>query len=260
MTEFTLASDGVKLAFERVGEGNPVLLVHGFGSSRQQNWKSTGWYGDLTGAGFAVLAMDCRGHGQSDKPHDPAAYGHARMAEDAATVLDAAGISSAPVIGYSMGGFIALRLAAADPERIPALALGGVGEYYLRGPRISDEGARDTLAEALLVADKSTITDKRGRMFRDFADQPGKDRFALAACMKAMSPRLPLETLAQMRQRLLVVCGDADDIAGPPGPLAAAFPHGQAVTIAGRDHMSAVGERKTRQAVLDFLLSPQADT
>ena len=90
-------------------------------------------------------------------------------------------------------------------------------------------------------------------MFRDFADQPGKDRLALAACMRAMSPRLPPETLAQLQQPVLVVCGEQDDIAGAPGPLAAAFPHGRAVTIPGRDHMSAVGERKTRQAVMDFL-------
>ncbi len=257
MTEFALASDGVKLAFERVGQGDSVVLVHGFGSSRGQNWKSTGWYVSLTEAGFSILAMDCRGHGQSDKPHDEAFYGHDRMAEDVVTVMDTAGLSTAALVGYSMGGFIGLRLAAAHPARVSCMALGGVGEFYLRGPRI--QGSRSTLADALLTEDKSTITDKRGRMFRDFAEQPGKDRFALAACMMAMSPQLPMEGLARLQQPILVVCGDADDIAGPPGHLAAAFPHGRAVTIPGRDHMSAVGERKTRQAVVDFLKAPQAD-
>ena len=256
VTEFATASDGVKLAFERVGEGRPVLLVHGFGSSAHQNWKSTGWYGSLTEAGFGVVAMDCRGHGLSDKPHDAAFYGHDRMAEDAATVMDAAGLPSAPVVGYSMGGFIGLRLAAHYPERVTRLALGGVGEYYLRGPRIANEGSRSALSEALLTDDPAGITDARGRMFRSFADQPGKDRFALAACMRGMSPQLPMESLAQMMQPVLVVCGALDDIAGAPGPLAAAFPNGNAVTVAGRDHMSAVGDRKTRQAVVDFLLSP----
>ena len=259
MTEFALASDGVKLAFERTGNGAPVVLVHGFGSSRHQNWKSTGWYGSLTEAGFGVLAMDCRGHGESDKPHDEAFYGHARMALDVATVMDAAGLAAASLIGYSMGGFIGLRLAAASPERVSRLALGGVGEFYLRGPRIADEGSRSRLAEALLVADKNSITDKRGRMFRDFADQPGKDRFALAACMRAMSPQLPMEILAGIGQPVLVVCGELDDVAGAPGPLAAAFPQGEAVTIPGRDHMSAVGERKTRQAVVEFLLPAQSN-
>ncbi len=260
LTEFVVAGDGVKLAFERMGEGKPVLLIHGFGSSAQQNWKSTGWYGSLTAAGFAVVAMDCRGHGLSDKPHDPAFYGHDRMAEDAATVMAAADLPSAAVVGYSMGGFIALRLAAAHPARVSRLALCGVGEFYLRGPRIANPQARSSLAEALLTDDKAGITDKRGRMFRDFADQPGKDRFALAACMQAMSQGLPIEALAQLQQPVLVVCGALDDIAGAPGPLAAAFRFGHAVTIPGRDHMSAVGERKTRQAVLDELMAAPQDS
>ena len=256
MTEFALANDGVKLAYERVGDQTapPVVLVHGFGSSRQQNWKSTGWYGSLTEAGFCVLALDCRGHGESDKPHDPAFYAQDRMAEDVALVMDAAGLKTAPVVGYSMGGFLGLRLAVNFPARVSRLVLAGVGEFYLRGHRLSDAGSRSVLAEALLTDDKAGITDKRGRMFRAFADQPGKDRFALAACVQAMPPHLPPETLAAIALPVLVVCGEQDDVAGPPGPLAAAFPKGQAVTIPGRDHMSAVGERKTRQAVVDFLL------
>jgi pimeloyl-ACP methyl ester carboxylesterase len=256
MTEFAVASDGVKLAFERVGSGAPVVLVHGFASSRQQNWKSTGWYGSLTEAGFSVRALDCRGHGESDKPHDPGFYGHPRMAEDIAVVMDAAGLETAAVVGYSMGGFLALQLAFSHPRPVSRLALGGVGEYYLRGARIADEGSRSTIADALLAEDKNSITDKRGHMFRAFADQPGKDRFALAACMRAMSQGLPPEALAQIAHNVLVVCGELDDVAGVPGPLAAAFPQGQAVTIAGRDHMTAVGDRRTRRAVVDFLLSP----
>ncbi len=253
MTEFALASDGVKLAFERAGSGISVVLVHGFGSSRQQNWKSTGWYESLAGAGFGVLAMDCRGHGQSDKPHEPSFYGHPRMAEDIATVMDVAGVESAPLVGYSMGGFLILRLASSHPARAVKLALAGVGEYYLRGARIADADSRHRLAEALLTDDKDSITDPRGRMFRAFADQPGKDRLALAACMQAMSQGLPPDRLAQIAQPVLVVCGEQDDVAGAPGPLAAAFPQGAAATIAGRDHMTAVGAPPTRRAVLEFL-------
>jgi pimeloyl-ACP methyl ester carboxylesterase len=252
VTEFTTASDGVPLAFERVGEGPPVVLVHGFGSSRRQNWKSTGWYGSLAEAGFSPLAMDCRGHGESGKPHELSFYGHDRMSEDIAQVMDAAGVETAPVVGYSMGGFLALRLAARHPGRADRIALGGVGEYYLRGQRIADVASRISLADALLAPDKSSLTG-RARMFREFADQPGKDRLALAACMRAMSQGLAPDIMATIAQPVLVVCGELDDIAGSPGPLAAAFPQGEAVTIAGRDHMSAVGERKTRQAVTDFL-------
>jgi pimeloyl-ACP methyl ester carboxylesterase len=253
LTEFVTASDGIRLAFERLGAGKPVLLVHGFGSSRGQNWKSTGWFGSLVDAGRQVVAMDCRGHGQSDKPHDQTLYGHDRMAQDVRTVMDAADVKACDLVGYSMGGFIGLRVAAQAGARIDSLSLGGVGAHYLTGPRISSDISRATLSAALLTDDKEGITNPRGRMFRDFADQPGKDRIALAACMRAMSPALPVETLSQLQQPVLVVCGENDDIAGAPGPLAGVFLHGFSVAIPGRDHMSAVGDRRTRQAVLDFL-------
>ena len=251
MPEFATAKDGVELAYERHGEGPAIVLVHGFGSSRAQNWKFTGWYGGLTEAGFSIVAMDCRGHGDSGKPHDQAFYGHDRMAQDVALVMQACGLPDALILGYSMGGFIGLRLLASHPERVRKLAIAGVGETYLEDG-ITSPAARAALADALLTPDKSTITDSRAKMFRAFADQPGKDRLALAACMRAMSPHLPLETLSRLQRPILVVDGSEDDTAGAPEPLAAAFADGHAVTIAGRDHMSAVGDRNTRQAVIAF--------
>jgi pimeloyl-ACP methyl ester carboxylesterase len=251
MTEFVTADDGTLLAFERHGEGPAIVLVHGFGSSRAQNWKSTGWYDGLTGAGFSIAAMDCRGHGDSGKPHDVAAYGHDRMADDVAVVMDACDLPRALIVGYSMGGFIGLRLLAAHPQRVVKLAIAGVGESYLQDG-LATPGVRAALAQALLTPDEDTITDPRARMFRNFANQPGKDRLALAACMRAMSPHLLLETLSRLQRPILVVNGSEDETAGSPTPLAAAFPDGRAVTIPGRDHMSAVGDKNTRQAVIDF--------
>jgi len=251
MPEFTTAVDGTPLAFERHGKGPPVLMIHGFGSSRLQNWKSTGWYGGLTEAGFSIVAMDCRGHGDSGKPHDPDMYGHERMVEDAIAVMNAAGLSDSFVLGYSMGGFIGLRLLASHPARVRKLAVAGVGEHYLEDRVISPK-ARAVLAEALLTEEIDSITDPRARMFRTFADQSGKDRIALAACMRAMSPHLPVATLAALARPILVVDGEMDDTAGRAEPLAKLFADGKAVTIPGRDHMSAVGDRRTRQAVIDF--------
>jgi pimeloyl-ACP methyl ester carboxylesterase len=253
MPEFITAADGVALAYECHGaETQPaVMLVHGFGSSRLQNWKSTGWFGGLTEAGFRVIAMDCRGHGDSGKPHETDVYSHDRMADDVVTVMDAVGLPNALVVGYSMGGFIGLRLLAAHPARVARLAIAGVGEAYLQD-RITDPAARAALADALLTNDKDSITDPRAKMFRAFADQPGKDRFALAACMRAMSPHLPLSVLAALARPVLVVCGDEDNTAGRPEPLAAAISQAKTAIIPGRDHMSAVGDRRTRQAVIDF--------
>jgi pimeloyl-ACP methyl ester carboxylesterase len=254
-TQFAIAEDGVKLAYERVGSGAAVVMVHGFGSSRSQNWKSTGWFSSLTDAGYMLTAMDCRGHGESDKPHDSGAYGHARMADDVIRVMDAAEISDGLLLGYSMGGFIGLRVVAAHPERVVKLALAGVGEHYLHGPRISDPNSRDMLAEALLTEHPEELSDPRAKLFRAFADQPGKDRYALAACMRAMSPRLDSEILSRIAQPVLVVCGEKDDIAGAAEPLAAQFRQGSAMTISGRDHMSAVGDRKMRAVVAEFFSS-----
>ncbi|HUE65678.1 MAG TPA: alpha/beta hydrolase [Rhizomicrobium sp.] len=251
MPEFVTAPDGVALAFERHGAGPEIVLVHGFGSSRLQNWKSTGWFGGLAEAGFSIVAMDSRGHGDSGKPHDPGAYGHDRMADDVTMVMDACGLARALVLGYSMGGFIGLRLLAAHPDRVIKLAIAGVGANYLNGG-ITAPPARSVLADALLVEDTDSITDPRARMFRAFANQPGKDRIALAACMRGMSPHLPLETLSRLQRPILVIDGSEDETAGPAGPLAQTFVNGRAVTIDGRDHMSAVGDRRTRQAVIEF--------
>ena len=251
MPEFVTASDGVELAYERHGQGPAIVLVHGFGSSRTQNWKSTGWYGGLAEAGFSLVAMDCRGHGDSGKPHDEKLYSHDRMADDVVAVMTTSGHEAALILGYSMGGFIGLRLLAAHPERVIKLAVAGVGEMYLQDG-ITSPQARAKLADALVTPDKDSITDPRAKMFRAFADQPGKDRLALAACMRAMSPHLPRETLAHLQRPVLVVNGGDDLTAGRPDPLAEALADGHAVTIAGRDHMSAVGDRKVRQAVIDF--------
>jgi pimeloyl-ACP methyl ester carboxylesterase len=252
MTEFVTAGDGIPIAFEKLGRGAPVMLVHGFGSSRVQNWKSTGWYGSLAEAGLLVVAMDCRGHGMSGKPHEDRCYGGDRMVEDVVAVMDAAGLGRAFVLGYSMGGFIGLRLAAAHSDRVVKLAVAGVGSHYLDDLRIDAPDSRARLADALLAPDKDSIADPRARLFRDFAEQPGKDRVALAACMRAMPPHLSRDVLASLSMPVLVVSGEHDRIAGRAEPFAAAFSDGKAVTIPGRDHMSAVGDRKTRRAVVDF--------
>lgn len=258
MTLFATAADGVRLAYETVGAGRDIVLVHGFGSSRTQNWRDVGWYDTLTGAGFRVTAMDCRGHGESDKPHTTSGYGHDEMAGDVRAVMDAAGIACAFVMGYSMGGFIAIQLLANHPERVTKLIVGGVGGTYLDTPddsrdRVADPKVRAQIADAMLTDDPASISNPTARAFRAFADQPGKDRFALAACMRAPTHNLPREVLARTTRPVLVVCGENDALTGGPDALAAAFADGRAVTVPRRDHMTAVGDKVYKQAVLEFL-------
>jgi pimeloyl-ACP methyl ester carboxylesterase len=257
MTDFVMSSDGVRIAYDDVGAGAPVLLVHGFASGRIQNWKEPGWYKTLAEAGYRVIAFDCRGHGESGKPRDPKMYGHDIMARDAVTVMDAAGVKQAFVMGYSMGGSIGMHLLLGHAARVTALVVGGVGGSYLDPSlgdmAIVDPARREEIAAGLLAENKSSIADPIAKAFRAFAEQPGKDRAALAACMRADRKPLAAGELAKAARPVLVVCGEKDLLTGPPGPLAAAFPQGRAVTVPGRDHMTTVGDKVYKQAVLEFL-------
>jgi len=99
-------SDGISIAYETFGEGRPVLLIHGFGSSGKVNWLDTGWVEALTDAGYQAITVDNRGHGASRKLYDPNLYYAHDMAEDARRLLDHLGIERAAVMGYSMGARI----------------------------------------------------------------------------------------------------------------------------------------------------------
>jgi pimeloyl-ACP methyl ester carboxylesterase len=258
MTVFATAPDGVRIAYEMTGEGERfVVLVHGFASDRVQNWKAPGWYATLTGAGYRVLALDCRGHGESGKPHDPAFYGHDKMATDVIAVMNDAGVGAAMLMGYSMGGYISMSLLLRQAERFTRVVIGGVGASYLdlaaAEAAVADPARRAMIADALVAEDASTITNRTARDFRAFADQAGKDRLALAACMRGNRDAFSKEQLAASTRPVLVVCGEADVLTGPPGPLAAAFANGRAVTVPGRDHMTAVGDKIYKQAALEFL-------
>ncbi len=109
------SSDGVNIAYAVEGQGDPILLIHGFASNMQTNWGGPGWIRLLAGNGFRVIAFDNRGHGASEKLYDPEAYTGPEMAEDARRLLDHLGVEKADVLGYSMGARIAAFLALPIP-------------------------------------------------------------------------------------------------------------------------------------------------
>jgi pimeloyl-ACP methyl ester carboxylesterase len=240
--------NGVDIACIAEGEGEPVLLIHGFVSNAAANWKDTGWMRFLADNGFRAIAFDNRGHGASTKFYDPEAYTGPAMAEDAAGVLDAFGIARADVIGYSMGARIAAFLTLAHPERVRSVVFGGLGANMMHGL-----GDPRPIAQALLARDVSEVSDAGARAFRGFAEITKSDREALAACIMAERDRIPAQELATMRVPALVAVGTADDIAGPPAPLAEVIPGAEVLDIPGRDHMKAVGDRAFREGVLAFL-------
>ena len=248
MTLFVASPDGVRIAFDSVGEGRPIVLIHGFASSREQNWRSTGWIDRLAAEGFRVASFDCRGHGKSDKPHDPAAYGE-HMIDDIIAVMDAALAPVADIMGYSMGSMLAVRLLMQHPERVRRAVLGGAGATYFQ----ESPAWRAMIAGAMETDDLDLIENPVARRFRLFAGQKGKDRLALAACMRSPRHKYVPADLKRGARPVLVVCGGADDLTGAPEPLAQAFADGRAVTLPDKDHMSAVGDPGYKKAVLQFL-------
>ena len=161
MTLFVPSRDGVRIAYESTGEGRPIVLIHGFASSREQNWRATGWFDRLAAAGFRVVSFDCRGHGRSDKPHEPAAYGE-HMIDDIVAVMEAAEAQTADVMGYSMGAFLAIRLLLLYPERVRRAVRGGLGANHFR----ASEAWRERIAAAMETDDAETLSDPVERRFR----------------------------------------------------------------------------------------------
>ncbi|MCX5496936.1 alpha/beta hydrolase [Kaistia dalseonensis] len=242
------SSNGYEIAYLDEGEGPPILLIHGFGSSARVNWVNPGWVDTLTKAGRRVIALDNRGHGHSAKPHEVAAYRVAALAEDARNLLAHLGIAKADVMGYSMGARISAFLALAHPELIKALIFGGLGYGIVTGI-----GPWGPVVEALETEHPEEITDPVGLMFRKFADQTKSDRVALAACMKATRVPISADDLATLHMPVLIAVGERDELAGSPERLAEIIPGAAVLEIPKRDHMLAVGDKVYKAGVLDFL-------
>lgn len=245
----SFAHDGLRLAYFDEGDpgGEPILLIHGFASTANVNWVHPGWLKTLGEAGYRVIALDNRGHGASDKPHDTTAYYPGKMAGDAVALLDHLGIDQAHVMGYSMGARISAFLALGHPHRARSLVFGGLGIGMVSGV-----GDWDPIADALLASSIDMVTHPRGRMFRAFADQTKSDRIALAACIATSRELVTPAQLKKIDTPVLVAVGTKDDIAGAPQDLADLLPYARAVDIPDRDHMLAVGDRVFKKAALDF--------
>lgn len=238
----------VEIAYLDEGQGEPILLIHGFASNRNVNWVSPGWVSTLNAAGRRAIALDNRGHGESTKLYDPAEYHTGKMAGDALALLDHLKIERADVMGYSMGARITAALSAAHPNRVRSAILGGLGYRLVDGV-----GLPENIADALEAPSPADISDPMGRTFRNFADQTQSDRRALAACIRGTRQVMPVGEVAKIIMPVLIAAGTKDDVAGPSDKLAALLPHAQVLDIPGRDHMLAVGDKVFKSGVLKFL-------
>ena len=244
-----ISNEGVRIAYLDVGprDGYPVLLIHGFASTAHTNWVFTGWVRLLSDAGYRVVALDNRGHGSSEKLHDPKDYTPELMASDALVLLNHLAIGEAHVMGYSMGARLSAFAAFAAPELVRTLVFGGLGSGMTQG--VGDWGP---IAEALLAPSIDDVTNQQGRAFRAFADQTKSDRRALAACIETSRKLVQPAELARLAMPVLVAVGTRDDIAGSAEALAEHLPNGRVFDILNRDHMMAVGDRTYKAAVVEF--------
>ena len=247
------SSAGVDIAFIDVAPqagdlSEPILLIHGFASNHRVNWVNPRWVETLSQAGRRVVAFDNRGHGQSQKLHAPEDYRADLMVRDAVNLLAHLGVERADVMGYSMGARIASFLALDRPSLARSLVLGGLGDRLVR-----DSGLPEAIAEAMEAPSLESLADPTQRLFRAFADQTKSDRAALAACVRGSRRLLTPEEAARITQPILVAVGERDTLAGDPPKLVALLPRAEALSIPGRDHNLAVGDKAFKAGALDFL-------
>ncbi len=246
-THYFTAPDGVRLAWHEVGEGRPVVLIHGYISSADMNWIRFGHAAKAAKAGFRVIMPDLRAHGTSARPHEAAAYPPDILADDGLALIGHLGLSDYDLGGYSLGARTAVRMVArgARPGRLAISGMGLQGlletgrrsghfRHVLRGLGSHERGSPEWLAEAFL---KTT----------------GGDPEALLPLLDSFVDTTEAE-LRAIDMPCLVLSGAEDDDNGSAEALARLLPNARFVEVPG-NHMSAVTKAELGKAFADFLQS-----
>lgn len=246
-------SDGLKIYYEIFGQGKPLILVHGWGSDLKQNWVDTGWAEVLLSI-RQVIAIDCQGHGRSDKPHNQKLYSYSIMASDVIHLMDHLRIAKADLFGYSMGSFMIIYLLGHYRDRITSVIMGGIGD------ETEESMNPQFIADALLAIDPSQITNPLGQVYRSFVESnPNNDLKALALSALQMWPEgFPVqiggEYLADVDIPVLIINGEEDyPYVESDEKLAAAIPSSKLIRIPRKNHLTVVNSRRFKKEVLAFL-------
>jgi len=238
----------VETAYLDEGEGEPIVLVHGFASTKNVNWVYPTWVSELRKDGRRVIALDNRGHGESGKLYDPAQYSIAAMAGDVIALMDHLDIAQADIMGYSLGSRMTAWLAVNAPQRLRSAIFGGIGMAMIEGG-----GPGENVVAALEAPALDDVSDPVGRTFRAFADQTRSDRLALAACLRGSRGLMSRAEAARISVPVLIAVGTTDEIAGSAQALGAIIAGSEVLDIPNRDHMRAVGDKVYKTGVADFL-------
>lgn len=264
-------SNGVKIHYIVEGEGEPVLLIHGFSASIPTQWGMPGIIRNLSQK-YKVIALDNRGHGMSEKPHDPALYGD-EMVMDAVRLLDHLKIEKAHVVGYSMGGFITMRLIVKHPERLLSASPCGAGWGQKDNPRMGSLlELADSLEQGKGFAPLFNTLTPEGQPKMSEQQLANMNRMmtsmndvnALAACVRGMLRDL-YQTEEQLRANkvpTLAIIGGKDPIKQNLDPMVGIMSNLEVIVLEDADHMSAFNKPEFVQGLLDFLAkqSPTASS
>lgn len=244
------SANGVRIRYIEAGRGDAVVLIHGFSSSLDGNWRQNGVF-DALAREFHVVALDCRGHGKSDKPHDAASYG-IEMVEDVARLLDHLGIRKAHIVGYSMGGAITGKFIATHPDRVLTAVFGGSSPRLGWTPQ--NERASNELAESLeqgkglrplilrLTPPNEPRPSDESIDERSRAAMAANDALALAAVQRGNRAQVvtPADVSA-LTMPLLAVVGSADPTKAGVDSFKRIKPELKVVVIDGATHSGARG-------------------
>ncbi len=239
------ATDGVELAWHEVGEGRPVLLLHGLFSSAWMNWIKFGHAATIVARGFRVIMPDLRAHGDSDKPHDPAAYPPDILSRDAEDLIAHLGLSDFDLGGFSLGGRTVTRMliAGARPRRAVVAGMGLDG--------MLDPEPRAAHFRRIVSGLGSWPRESPEFMVGAFLKTTGGDPAAMMPLLDSFvaSTRAELEAIVIPT---LVLQGDADEDNGSGRAFAELLAHGNFAEIPG-GHMSCVTKPELGTAISDFL-------
>jgi pimeloyl-ACP methyl ester carboxylesterase len=240
------ASDGISIHVREVGQGRPLILVHGYFSEADTNWIKYGHAALLADAGFRVIMPDLRAHGLSAKPHDPAHYPKDILADDQFALVEHLGLTDFDLGGYSLGGRTVARMLARGCRPGKAI-ISGMG---LEG--LSDTGKRAGHFRHVLTNLGQHERGSPAFMAEAFLKTTGGDPVALLGILDTFIDT-PVEAIAAFDLPVAVICGEEDQDNGSASALAEALPQGELISVPG-NHMSAVIKPELGQAMRDFLL------
>lgn len=252
--QFVMVGDGYRVATYSWGDPGDlslpvVTVVHGFASSTKDNWVATGWVRDLQRAGYRVIGIDQRGHGASDKPHDPHDYDLRQLAGDVEAVLDTYLVDETFYVGYSLGARVGWEVVQDIADRVPRAVFGGVPDGIPLA-RLNLDQVR------AFVDDGTPVTDAATQNYIALAERvPGNDVRALLAIAGGMreSKTVDPDPSHAPSQPVLFATGSLDAILEGSQTLAAACPQGRFLKIPDRHHFNAPGSRVFRQGAIEFL-------